>query len=266
MKSKAQIFNQKCNGIIITEFNFSLYKENDNIKENDYKNRINNNYLQFKNTQSLSTCIDDIKNNEIKYSLSMKDLIPFKLLKNFSYINEINSYLKLSFDLFQKHVNLKYVNEKDKKFDNKNITSENIRTLKNDVNINKNIKNKNNIVLNYNKKGVKNINIINDKKNNKNIKIFQDNNINNDNLLFKKELLKSFPPKIPNLYDKKYLLEQNANKNYFYNNTYKKINQSEVPNTFYNHIMYINNKKFNSISITNRIKGKLLTILYYSPI
>ena len=84
--------------------------------------------------------------------------------------------------------------------------------------------------------------------------------------------MKSFPPKISNLYDKKYILQQSVYKYFINNNSYKKLNASEVPNIFYNHIMIKNNKKkhenkkFNSISITNRIKGKLLTILYYSPI
>ena len=145
MKSKTQIFKQKPNGIVISKFNPSLYKEKENIKENDYKNQIYHNYLKFKNTQSLSTCIDDIKNNEIKDSLSMKNLIPFNILKNFSYINEINSYFKLSFDLFQKQFNLKYVNDKDKKFENNLILK--IENDKNNYNDIKNTTPENNIKL-----------------------------------------------------------------------------------------------------------------------
>ena len=290
MKSKTQIFKQKPNGIVISKFNSSLYKMKENIKENDYKIQINNYYLKFKNTQSLSTWVDDIKNNEIKDSLSMKNHIPFNILNNFSYINEINSYFKLSFDLFQKQVNMKYINVREKKFENnlilkiendknnyndiKNTTPENIK-LKNDIN--KNIKKLNNIVLNNNNKKIdQNNKNINDKKKNKIIKLLQDdiikNNNNNNNFLYKKELLKSFPPKISNLYDKRYILEQSVCKYFINNNSYKKLNPSEVPNFLYNHIMIKNNKtkhenkKFNSISIVNRIKGKLLTIFYYSPI
>ena len=286
LKSKTQIFRPKT----IISFNSLFYKEKEFLKENNYKNQINNNYnyLNLKNTQSISTSIDDIKNNEIKDFCSMNNLMPINILKNTILIKEINCLNKLSVNLFQKQINLKSNNENEKIFENKLILK--IGKDKNSLNNNKNIIENNIEVKNViNPKNVNNCCFVNknfnDNKTNKSIhsvirakkneesKIFQEDTIKNkNNILIKKELLSSFPPKISLLYNNKYLLESNTKNNFLNDNSYKKLSRSVVPNIFYNHIMIKNkkakfeNQKFNSISTTNRIKGKLLTIIYFIPI
>jgi hypothetical protein len=74
------------------------------------------------------------------------------------------------------------------------------------------------------------------------------------NFILDKNLLKQFPPKLPSLYDKKY-----------------KFGNDKIPNVFYNHLLITNdeikNKKRSvKYSLTRRIKGKSLTILFYSPV
>ena len=281
LKSKTQIFRPKT----IISLNPLFYKEKEFLKEDDYKNQIinNYNYLNLKNTQSISTSIDDIKNNEIKDFCSMNNLMPINILKNTILIKEINCLNKLSVNLFQKQINLKSNNENEKIFENKLILK--IGKDKNSLNNNKNIIENNIEVKNViNPKNVNNKNF-NDNKTNKSIhsvirakkneesKIFQEDTIKNkNNILIKKELLSSFPPKISLLYNNKYLLESDTKNNFLNDNSYKKLSRSVVPNIFYNHIMIKNkkakfeNQKFNSISTTNRIKGKLLTIIYFIPI
>jgi len=286
LKSKTQIFRPKT----IISLNPLFYKKKEFLKEDDYKNQIinNYNYLNLKNTQSISTSIDDIKNNEIKDFCSMNNLMPINILKNTILIKEINCLNKLSVNLFQKQINLKSNKENEKIFENKLILK--IGKDKNSLNNNKNIIENNIEVKNViNPKNVNNCcfvnNNFNDNKTNKSIhsvirakkneesKIFQEDTIKNkNNILIKKELLSSFPPKISLLYNNKYLLESNTKNNFLNDNSYKKLSRSVVPNIFYNHIMIKNkkakfeNQKFNSISTTNRIKGKLLTIIYFIPI
>ena len=273
LKSKTQIFRPKT----IISFNSFFYKEKEFLKEDDYKNQINNNYnyLNLKNTQSISTSIDDINNNEFKDFCSMNNLMPVNILKNTIFIKESNCLNKLSINLFQKQINFKSNNENEKKFGNKLILK--IGKDKNSLNNNKNIiensievknvinpKNVNNKDFNYNKINKSIHNVIRTKKNEES-KIFQEDTIKNkNNILIKKEVLNSFPPKISLLYNNKYLLESNTKNNFLNNNSYKKINRSVIPNIFYNHIMIKNNKaKIRKISTTNRIKGKLLTIVYF---
>ena len=281
LKSKTQIFRPKT----IISLNPLFYKKKEFLKEDDYKNQIinNYNYLNLKNTQSISTSIDDIKNNEFKNFCSTDNIVPVNILKNTIFIKESNCLNKLSINLFQKQINFKSSNENEKKFENKLILK--IGKDKNSLNNNKNIIENNIKVKNViNPKNVNTFSFVNkdfnDNKINKSIrnvirtkkneesKIFQEDTIKNkNNILIKKEVLSSFPPKISLLYNHKYLLEYNTKNIFLNNNSYKKINRSVIPNIFYNHIMIKNNKaKIRKISTTNRIKGKLLTIVYFIPI
>ena len=246
LKSKTQIFRPKT----IISLNPLFYKEKEFLKEDDYKNQIinNYNYLNLKNTQSISTSIDDIKNNEIKDFCSMNNLMPINILKNTILIKEITCLNKLSVNLFQKQINLKSNNENEKIFENKLILK--IGKDKNSLNNNKNIIDNNIEVKNViNPKNVNNNNF-NDNKTNKSIhsvirakkneesKIFQEDTIKNkNNILIKKELLSSFPPKISLLFNYKYLLESDTKNNFVNDNSYKKLSRSVVPNIFNNHIM-----------------------------
>jgi hypothetical protein len=74
------------------------------------------------------------------------------------------------------------------------------------------------------------------------------------NFVLDKSLLKQFPPKVSSLYDKKY-----------------KFGKDKIPNVFYNHLLITDNVNKNKkscfkCSLTRRIKGKSLTILFYSPV
>ena len=82
--------------------------------------------------------------------------------------------------------------------------------------------------------------------------------------------MKKSPPKIPNLFEELYNLENNVNISN--NKTFGILNIKKVSNVFYNHLMIINNSKFPDdknkcfkASITQRNKSKTLTILYYAP-
>ena len=80
--------------------------------------------------------------------------------------------------------------------------------------------------------------------------------------------LKEIPPKVPEIFNHNYNLE-NINKA----NTYGVLNKEKVPIIFYNHLMlssdkinFLQNKnKFFKTLITKRNKNKMLTIIYYTP-
>ena len=79
-------------------------------------------------------------------------------------------------------------------------------------------------------------------------------NSDEKNFILDKNLLKQFPPKVSSLYDKKY-----------------KFGNDKIPNVFYNHLLIANDEIKNKerlvkCSLTRRIKGKSLTILFYSPV
>ena len=74
------------------------------------------------------------------------------------------------------------------------------------------------------------------------------------NIILDKNLLKQFPPKIPSLYDKKY-----------------NFKNDKIPNVFYNHLLFTSDaikkkKRIFKCLLTRRIKGKSLTILFFSPL
>ena len=253
------------------------------IKNKDSKYEKLNNSLKLSNTQSFSTGADDIKEAEIKESLSQKNL---KIFNNSSFVNKSHIVNKQFLNLFSKDTTINKndnnINLFKNKISNKITTNKkyfiNIITLFEKVlNHNKlgnNKKEINNDVNNFdfnkklnNKKKIKNnvnIKILRNEKDN--IIIYKNNNIKFENAL------KIFPPNIPCLFNHNYKLLDDGYKNFINSKCYNKFNKSEVPNVFYNHIMMKNkifpqkNRNFYSISTTNRIKGKLLTIIYFTPI
>ena len=86
------------------------------------------------------------------------------------------------------------------------------------------------------------------------------------------ELMKKTPPKMPDIFSHIYDFN-NDNTLFKDNETYGTIDRGKVPNIFYNHLLIYNNKssytsrfkKKRKISLTQRNKKKLLTIIYYSP-
>ena len=75
--------------------------------------------------------------------------------------------------------------------------------------------------------------------------------------------MKTNPPKLPNIYNHDYDLKNtDINSN---NETCGIINKGTIPVVFFGHIMTKKKKTFNKLSITQRNKKKLVTILYYTP-
>lgn len=274
IKSKTKINKQKNKSLIYIKLN-STFSKNKGIISDRYENL--NNSLKLKNTQSISTDEDDIKDNEIKEISSTKCIFPKKIIKNFSFIIEDYTPIKIANNILPKKINSKINNIIPNKFENKKISE----ISKDKININKNIPeneiklkaSKNNVNLNIsNSKNKNKINSKNITQNNSN-KLFKEETNKSNNLLIQKECLKSFPPKKPILFNNKYILLENNNKNNSVNKSCIYLDRSKIPNIFYNHIMIKDNRakeqkcsKYMTISTTNRIKGKLLTILYFRPI
>ena len=180
-------------------------------------------------SQSLSTNCEDRKENEIKTVISMKNIIlkPIKANKN-----------NINFNV--NNINI---------LGNKNF--ENRETSKNKISSN----------------GIKNINI----KDIKNCNYFVNNK--KEKKIEKGNILRSLPPAVPELFNNMYILS-NKNKNYGNSNNSKNSNNSsikinKVPNCFYKHLLIKhnnNNRTYLCCSITERIKAKLLTIIFYQPV
>ena len=237
-----------------------------------------NNSLKLSNNQSFSTGVDEIKDIEIKESISQKNL---NIFDNSSFINNTHNIMnKKDINLISKDLTLCKPNNNENKLKNKNKILINIQPNKNyfiKILFEKILKFQKEDNINEQKTTGKNI--LNKASNNKgkiktkvNNKIFKnecDNIINKSIDIQLKNDLKPLPPKIPFLFNNIYKLCKEEQNNI--NSSYDTINRSEVPNAFYNHIMITNNNISNknskpySFSITNRIKGKLLTIVYLSP-
>lgn len=266
--------------------NFIFYKQNENSRSIDYKLKNNNNSLQLTNIQSFSTGIDDIKYNEIKETLSQKNINIVNIFKNNIIVNKEDNVNKRFMNLSSKNINSNQNYTKKNKFKNRTIS--NPRSNKNDINniiliyeddskLQKDVNNKN---INNNTKCVNNYNLESNQMSNKNDKyinnkIFKEDNNdksenNKNNISQKKNVtLKPFPPKIPQLFHSKYEYELSCDQNYNFKIS-KYYCKPKIPNVFYNHIFIKNKNIANknsllSISITSRNKGKTLTILYYRP-
>ena len=83
--------------------------------------------------------------------------------------------------------------------------------------------------------------------------------------------MRAFPPKLPQLYNSEYKL--NNRKSFSKaNETLGLLIKDNIPNVFYNHLL-INERNglfpgkhiCNRILIKKRIKKKLINIIYYSP-
>lgn len=255
------------NNMQIKIYSFSDQKLNH--KDNEYKNEKVNNSLKLSNNQSFSTGVDEVRDIEIKESISQKNLNIFDYS---SFINNTHIMNKKNINLFSKDLTLNKHNNNENKFKNNNkilinsiILFEKILKFQKEDNINE-LKTTGKNILNQtsNNKGK-----IKTKENNKIFKNDCDNIINKSNIIQLKNDLKPLPPKLPFLFNNIYKLCKEGQNNIYINSPYEKINRSEVPNVFYNHIMITNNtpnknSKFYSLSTTNRIKGKLLTIVYFN--
>ena len=276
--------NQQKN--IYKRLNFIFYKQNENSRSIDYKLKNNNNSLQLTNIQSFSTGIDDIKDNEIKETLSQKNINIVNIFKNNIIVNKEDNVNKRFMNLSSKNINSIQNYTKKNKFKNRTIS--NLLSNKNDINniifiyeddskLQKDVNNKN---INNNTKCVNNYNLESNQMSNKNDKyinnkIFKEDNNdksenNKNNISQKKNVtLKPFPPKIPQLFHSKYEYELSCDQNYNFKIS-KYYCKPKIPNVFYNHIFIknkniVNKNSLLSISTTSRNKGKTLTILYYRP-
>lgn len=274
IKSKTSLNKQKNKSLIYIKLSSTFSKNKGIISSSPEKL---NNSLKLKNTQSISTDEDDLIDNEIKEISSTKSIFPIKIKKSFGFRIEDYTPIKIDNKFSPKKINSKNINIIPNKFENENISKTSRDKLKFNNNIIENgikLKNDNNNVnLNIsNLKNVNNINIKNIAQKNNN-KLFKDDINKSNNLLLKREYLKSFPPKKPTLFNNEYILPENNNKNNSVNKSCIYLDRSKIPNIFYNHLMIKNNEikrknnsKYMAISTTNRIKGKLLTILYCRPL
>ena len=137
----------------------------------------------------------------------------------------------------------------------------------------------NNKIINQNSKINNNIDFIEHNSikvpnNNNNALIMRNNKKNIKRELYGQELnlknMKTIPPKQSELFLHIYNL-RNRNILFKNNETVGILNKGNIPNVYFNHLMieekYVifNNKcKYNRISLTQRNKNKLLTIIYYS--
>lgn len=185
--------------------------------------------MKSRKSQSLSTNYDDKKDNET---------------------NEIISLKKVEIKL------------NDNKKSNLNINR--IKNFENKIENEK--KNNENIIL-YDKISLDNNKKINYKNNNPNIYSKENNKKQKLESIGK---LNSFPPIIPDLFNNMYILSNNRFCNFFNSKFDIKLNTNIIPNNFYNHLMIkyncSKNKIYFSYSIKNRIKSKLLTIIFYQPV
>ena len=220
--------------IFIIEF---LSKRNSSVSTS-YSSFIKNKELDS-NKNANETSIDNVlKSDRTDY---FSDPI-----RNYKNLYEIANKLKPSYinNEIQKNINLNFVNNKlnnqNSKI-NKNIDSMEYKSIK---------------VANNNA-----LSKINNKKSKKR-ELF--------GLSLNLEDMKSSPPGQPELLLHVYNLN---NKNILFKNneTIGILNKGNIPNVYFNHLMIderylkFNNKcKYNRISITQRNKNKLLTIIYYS--
>ena len=138
----------------------------------------------------------------------------------------------------------------------------------------------NNKIINQNSKINNNIDFIEHNSikvpnNNNNALIMRNNKKNIKRELYGQELnlknMKTIPPKQSELFLHIYNL-RNRNILFKNNETVGILNKGNIPIVFFNHLMieekyviFNNNKcKYNRISLTQRNKNKLLTIIYYS--
>jgi hypothetical protein len=278
IKSESKLNSQKNKSSIFLKFKSSFSKNKYNIS---YKYENINNSLKLKNTQSISTDEDDLKESEIKEISSTKNIFPKKIIKNFRFINEDYSPNKIEAHLLQQKIASKNVSFIPNIFKNK-IISQKSKNKTNNYNNIKILENgdklKNDINSNFtNSKNINemknNVNLEKTEQQKKTNKIFKKENNKSNNILIDRQYLKSFPPKKPSLFNNEYIFLENNNKNNTVNKSCIYMDRSKIPNIFYNHLMLQNdeiqkkqNSKYMTISTTNRIKGKLVTILYIRPI
>ena len=74
--------------------------------------------------------------------------------------------------------------------------------------------------------------------------------------------MKKNPPKLPGIFYHDYNLQNRKN---LINETYGEIYQGTVPNIFFGHLMTRKNRPVKKSCMTQRIKTKLVTIIYYAP-
>ena len=120
----------------------------------------------------------------------------------------------------------------------------------------------------------KDTNTNNNNKNNKKSAIDKLNNKNSKNIeiygqTYDLKMMRESPPKSPELFFHLYTMN-NKRKFFKENDSFGIIKNDKIPNIFYNHFLftekkYILNCRYKKISMTNRNKNKLLTIIYCSP-
>ena len=239
----------------------SPFLETKYIAKKNYRYNIETFSLKSKNTQSISTGLDDKKENVIRKSLSQK------ILNINNIINKLTENKNLK--------GFKFI------FNGKRKGSTPEKNTKQIININSketHYKNSDNdIELKYKERIKQNDSYIPKSKDNnslkKNInnplrKTFKEDNIYyNDNTQINRNLFKAFPPDSNCFYYYKYNLYNNNNVK-----SEKETCNVKISNVFYNHLVIPNelnidnNSTYISLATIKRIKTKKLTILYFHPL
>ena len=291
MKNKSKTNKENNTLLISIKSNSSFFKQKEKDERKNFTHEKINNSLKSRTTQSFSTGTEDKKDDEIKEFFSMKNLNSFDIIKNYNVINIDNTYNKSLYILKLKELNSINSNDKTNKFENNQISNDlknenicNINLLNIHVNLKNNINDlnksspekgeytKKNICFNeYKIISPNNIKI--EGSSSKNDKIYIEKKIiKNGSNKIQKDILKPFPPKTPTLLENIYIFSENNKNKTINHDCYVKLNRSKIPNNFYNHFFVQNcikkkeNSKYVFCSTTNRIRGKLLTILYFCPI
>ena len=197
-----------------------------------------------------------MKEVEIKKSMTNKKIRRNKLI----YSSSSSKNIDLELNLKENHEKILYKEKPSNCNKGTNYVKVNINNSKNNDKIITT-----NVVLN----GIKKFDKIKMIKNENEIKKNLKKNLlhgNNYNL----EQMKKSPPKVPDIFHHIYFFnnEKTLTKE---NEIFGTLNRENVPNIFYNHLFSNINKsstcrfKNRKISLTQRNKKKLLTIIYYTP-
>lgn len=236
LNNKANLCNLPKN--ISTDFNINLFESKAiSIFYFNKEDKKNTNELRILNIK---------ESYNMQKSLNVKDInvhnYSFDNIRDILFINKQNEFIKNYNDIELK--SKKYINRFIYNFIYFNNEDKNLTSL-----------------LKMNKLESFNMPKNNDKKEIIKSKVYKkddetkdETNSDTKNFILDKNLLKQFPPKVPSLYDKIY-----------------KFGNDRIPNVFYNHLLIEDDeikskKRFLKCSLTRRIKGKSLTILFYSPV
>lgn len=230
---------------------------------------------------SVETAFSSMNNKdieEIKIKKTFTCLNSLKLVKIFNCIYSSSKNLTSRYNYFKLFLEQGFKNNKNNSSYSKDKKNNLKKGVKNNIkNEDKNKYSKNSKTMCSNTKKL-NENKIANKNKNKDEDV-KKNKINNDKSKnselygqnYDIKIMREIPPNSPELFSHLYNLD--IKKTFFKeNDSFGIVQKDFIPNVFYNHFLFNQNKnsvtnksKYNKVSITQRNKRKLLTIIYISP-